>query len=282
MTPERDLKFTLIKYLEYKNEKELSNMIKHSRIVYNKLWEFTGIVSDQRKMCINIKMPLEFKFIVKQSEEKMNILRNLCFEIYEDDDEYAATSVEVSVLADKVTEIEIEEIEKVIIENSVYQSFIKELYDMNIDEVEKRYLYEACECASRGNLLAGATMLGCSAEYLLINMCKAYQSYILKNKGATEADIFERKVINAKNAYTRLDEFQKRIVSEKDLLKKLGFENIALNFNFLDIIRKVRNEAGHPTGNIVSQEELQMTFGNYQHFLKRSHHLIDKLIEDSK
>ena len=70
MTPERDLKFTLIKYLEYKNEKELSNMIKHSRIVYNKLWEFTGIVSDQRKMCINIKMPLEFKFIVKQSEEK--------------------------------------------------------------------------------------------------------------------------------------------------------------------------------------------------------------------
>ena len=49
MTPERDLKFTLIKYLEYKNEKELSNMIKHSRIVYNKLWEFTGIVSDQRK-----------------------------------------------------------------------------------------------------------------------------------------------------------------------------------------------------------------------------------------
>ena len=71
-------------------------------------------------------------------------------------------------------------------------------------------------------------------------------------------------------------------MSEKDLLKKLGFENIALNFNFLDIIRKVRNEAGHPTGNIVSQEELQMTFGNYQHFLKRSHNLIDKLIEDSK
>lgn len=99
-----------------------------------------GIYRDSkrpRKMCINIKMPLEFKFIVKQSEEKMNILRNLCFEIYEDDDEYAATSVEVSVLADKVTEIEIEEIEKVIIENSVYQSFIKELYDMNIDEVEK-------------------------------------------------------------------------------------------------------------------------------------------------
>lgn len=282
MTPERDLKFTLIKYLEYKNEKELSNIIKHSRIVYNKLWEFTGIVSNQRKMCINIKMPLDFKLIVNQNEEKMNILRDICFEIYEDDDEYAATSIEVSVLAEKVTEIEIEEIEKVIIENSVYQNFIKELYDMNIDEVEKRYLYEACECASRGNILAGTTMLGCSAEYLLINMCKAYHLYILKNKGETEADIFERKVVNAKSAYTRLDEFQKRIVSEKDLMKELGFENIALNFNFLDIIRKVRNEAGHPTGNIVSQEELQMTFGNYQHFLKRAHNLINKLIEKSK
>lgn len=32
-----------------------------------------------------------------------------------------------------------------------------------------------------------------------------------------------------------------------------------LNFNFLDIIRKVRNQSGHPTGYKISQEELEMT-----------------------
>ena len=274
MTPEKDLHYTLIQYLDFKGKSELSNIIKHSRIVYEKQWKFTGVISDQRNLCINIKTPLIYKTIL---EKELDLIKNLCFEIYEDDDDYMATSIVVSILASKVTTIEIDEIEKEIVENTVYQSFIKEISQMELDQIEKSYLYEACECAIRNNRLAASTMLGCAAEYLLLNICQSYHEYLKNNSSTGEVESFERKVINAKCAYNRLNEFEKRVQSNVSLFQSLGFENPKLNFNFLDIIRTVRNEAGHPSGNNISAEELQMTFGNYQHFLKLAHKLITEL-----
>ena len=274
MTPERDFHYTLIKYLDIKGKQELSNIIKRSRIVYDKLWPFSGVVSYQRKMNINIKTPIEFKTLL---EKEIDLLRTLSFEIYEDDDEYMATDVVITVLAAKVTTIEIEEIEKEIVEGSVYQSFITEVSSLGLDEIEKSYLYEACECAIRNNRLAASTMLGCAAEYLLSQLCDSYHEYLKNHSSQNEQEAFERKVIKAKSAYIRLDEFEKRVNSHASLFENLGFENPKLNFNFLDVIRKVRNESGHPSGNVISSEELQMTIGNYQHFLKRAHKLIEEL-----
>ena len=271
MTPEKDLHYTLIQYLDVKNRPELSNIMKHSRIVYDKQWKFTGVVSDQRNLHINIKTPLTYKSVL---ENELELIKNLCFEIYEDDDDYMATSVGVSILASKVTTVEINEIEKEIVENSVYQAFINEITQMNLDSIEKSYLYEACECAMRNNRLSASTMLGCAAEYLLLNICDSFKIYLVNHTSENEVDNFERKVIKAKCAYNRLDEFSKRVESNVNLFQSLGFENPKLNFNFLDIIRKVRNEAGHPSGNTITAEELQMTFGNYQHFLKLAHKLI--------
>jgi hypothetical protein len=140
MTPERDFHYTLIKYLDIKGKQELSNIIKRSRIVYDKLWPFSGVVSYQRKMNINIKTPIEFKALL---EKEIDLLRTLSFEIYEDD-EYMATAVVITVLAAKVTTIEIEEIEKERVEGSVYQAFITEISSLGFDdEIEKSYLYEA-------------------------------------------------------------------------------------------------------------------------------------------
>jgi hypothetical protein len=274
MTPERDFHYTLIKYLDIKGKQELSNIIKRSRIVYDKQWGFSGVVSNQRKMNINIKTPIEFKTLL---EKEIDLLKTLSFEIYEDDDEYRATDVVITVLAAKVTTIEIEEIEKEIVEGSVYQSFITEISSLGLDEIEKSYLYEACECAIRNNKLAASTMLGCAAEYLLNQLCDSYHQYLINHVSQNEQETFERKVIKAKSAYIRLDEFEKRVNSNVSLFENLGFENPKLNFNFLDVIRKVRNESGHPSGKVVSAEELQMTIGNYQHFLKRSHKLIEEL-----
>jgi hypothetical protein len=274
MTPERDFHYTLIKYLDIKGKQEISNIIKRSRIVYDKLWAFSGVVSYQRKMNINIKTPIEFKALL---ETEIDLLKTLSFEIYEDDDEYMATDVVITVLAAKVSTIEIEEIEKEIVEGSVYQSFITEISSLGLDKIEKSYLYEACECAIRNNKLAASTMLGCAAEYLLSQLCDSYYEYLKNHSSQNEQEVFERKVIKAKSAYIRLDEFEKRVNSNISLFENLGFENPKLNFNFLDVIRKVRNESGHPSGNVVSSEELQMTIGNYQHFLKRAHKLIEEL-----
>lgn len=200
----------------------------------------------------------------------------LIFEIYEDDDEYYANKVVVSVLASKVTKIEIDEIDREIVSDSIYQNFIKDISNMNLDKIEKSYLYEACECAMRNNILSATTMLGCAAEYLLINLSNAYYGYLKNNFEKAEYESYERKVINARSAYNRLDEFLKRVNSNVAVFQSIGFENPMLNFNFLDIIRKVRNQSGHPTGDKISQEELQMTIGNYQHFIKLAHKAIEE------
>lgn len=273
MTPERDFHYTLIKYLDIKDKQELSNIIKRSRIVYDKLWPFTKVIN-QRKMKINIKTPIEFKNLL---EKEISLLKELSLEIYENDDEYKATDVVITVLAANVTTIEIEEIEKEIVEGTVYQSFITEVFSLTLDVIEKKYLYEACECAIRNNRLAASTMLGCAAEYLLSQLCDSYHEYLKKNKSEKEQENFEKKVIKAKSAYTKLEEFEKHVSGNAPLFKDFGFENTKLSFNFLDIIRQVRNESGHPSGRIVSSEDLQMTIGNYQHFLKRVHVLIEEL-----
>lgn len=274
MTPEKDLQYTLIKNFNMEGEAELANIIKRSKIVYDKGWAFTGVVSNQRKMTINIKTPYEFKKIL---ENQLNKIKEVCFEIYEDDDEYRAEDVRVTTLASKVSSIEIDEIEREIVEESIYNNFIMEISTMNIDAIERKYLFEACECAIRNNRLAASTMVGCAAEHILIKLCEAYYSYLQNNGTKNEYEGFERKVIKAKCAYDRLDEFEKRVEANSGLFVNFGFENPKLNFNFLDIIRKVRNQSGHPTGNEISEGDLKMIFGNYQHFIKLAHDLIDKL-----
>lgn len=109
MTPEKNMHYTLIKCFEIDGETELSNILKHSKIFYEKQWGFTGVVSNQRKMYINIKTPREFKSML---EKKLDALEKLCFEIYEDDDQYSAVGVKISTLAYSIASIEIEEIEK--------------------------------------------------------------------------------------------------------------------------------------------------------------------------
>lgn len=274
MTPEKSLHYTMIKYLDLKGDTRLSNIIKHSKIIYDRRWEFSGIVSNQRKMFINIKTPIEFKEDLENSLEK---LERICFEIYEDDEEYAVVGVYISALACNITNVEIDEIENEIVQDSIYQNFIMEISSMDIDQIEKRYLYEACECGVRNNRLAASTMLGCAAEYLLINLSNAYYKYLKNNGTPNEIENFERKVINAKSAYDRLDEFEKRVESNIRIFQEMGFENPKLNFNFLDIIRKVRNQSGHPTGLEISEGDLKMFFGNYQHFMRLGHKLINLL-----
>lgn len=127
------------------------------------------------------------------------------------------------------------------------------------------------------NMLSASVMLGCSAEILLKSLCEAYYKYLRNNATQGEQSSFEQKVINARVAYSRLDEFLKRAETNLTVFEKLGFENVRLNFNFLDIIRQTRNDSGHPTGNIISEPQFKMMLGNYQAFLDKSINAIQTL-----
>lgn len=265
---EKDMLLTMIAYLETEGLNELAAILQVSNFVYDPKWEFSGIVSYQKKLYGSLRVPVAFK---KKIEEKKEQLSEISSKIYQNDDEYYYCGIGVIGIKPIQTE-EINVSGKSIIfeKDSVYSNAIKFVMDnTELSELQKQYLYEACECGDKNNLLAATVMLGASAEMMLIEMCEAYKKYLENTSSAEAVSAFERKVINAKCANDRLTEFLKRAKSNASVFNKLGFENIELNFAFLDIIRKTRNDSGHPTGNTVDQEQFKMLIANYQAILPK-------------
>ncbi|MGG0464811.1 hypothetical protein [Priestia aryabhattai] len=259
---EEAMKITLVSLLEIEEQTELANLVRMSKIVYSPQWEFSGIVSDQRKLYVEIKVPVNLKNF---AQEKIQVLSKCCREIYENDEDYACYGARIGTRAIVAEKVEYEDKVILLQKDSVYTNFIKYLSGNDrIDALQKNYLYEACATGNQGNLLAASVMLGCAAEILLKKLCEAFYIYYQNNHTEKETENFSSKVIKAKTAYIRLDEFTKRAEVNSDLFKSFGFENLKLNFNFLDIIRQTRNDAGHPTGKKLSEDDFKTMLGNYQ------------------
>lgn len=253
---------TIISLLESENNLELANLVRMSKIVYLPQWEFSGVVSNQKKLLVEVKVPVNMKSYATSNE---SILSRCACDIYEDDDEYACYGVKIGTRAIIAEEIEFDHKKLLLEKDSVYTNFIKYLSEnTTVDNLQKQYLYEACTSGNAKNLLSASVMLGCAAEILLKNLCESFYKYYLNHKTSAEQTAFEQKVIKAKVAYNRLDEFTKRAEANPEVFKQFGFENLRLNFNFLDIIRQTRNDAGHPTGKRLEESEFKTMLGNYQ------------------
>ncbi|WP_108671073.1 hypothetical protein [Peribacillus acanthi] len=259
---EKAMQITLVSLLESENKIELANIIRMSKVVYSPQWDFSGIVSNQRKLYVEIKVPVNLKKIAR---ENVQVLSDYCNEIYENDEVYACCGVIIGTRAIIAEVVEFENKVLLLEKDSVYTNLIKHLSaDTKVDSLQKKYLYEACTTGNEGNILAASVMLGCAAELLLKKLCDSFYLYYKNNHTQKEQDTFEQKVIKAKTAYIRLDEFTKRAEANAELFKSFGFENLKLNFNFLDIIRQTRNDAGHPTGKNLEESEFKTMLGNYQ------------------
>ena len=265
---EENMLASIIAYLETENETELSSILQISKFVYLPQWDFSGILSYQRKLYASLRVPIQCKKIIEDNLEKLS---KIACEIYIDDESYYFLGInEVGMLPIQTETLEFEQKHVVLEKDSTYANFIKFIVgNPQIDELQKRYLFEACECGDKNNLLAATVMLGASAEILLLDLCKAYKCYLDRQGDSTATSAFERKVINARCAHDRLVEFLKRANSNAALFQKIGFEDINLNFSFFDIIRQTRNDSGHPTGNTITGEQFKIILANYQHFLPK-------------
>lgn len=273
---EENMLISMIAYLEDEGNTELSSILQVSKFVYAPQWDFSGIIQYQRKLYASLRVPIRCR---KTIENNLDILSKIACEIYNDDDEYYFLGInEVGMLPIQTEALEFEQKHIVLEKDSTYANFIKFLINnSNVDGLQKKYLFEACECGDKNNLLSATVMLGASAEILLLDLCKAYKNYLDKQGDSTVSDAFERKVVKAKCAHDRLMEFLKRANSNASLFQSLGFEDINLNFSFFDIIRQTRNDSGHPTGNVITNEQFKMMLSNYQHFLPKVIEAIDKL-----
>lgn len=265
---EENMLASMIAYLEDENNTKLSSILQVSRFIYSPQWAFSGVVSNQRKLYASLRVPISCR---KTIEEDLDYLSQIACKIYIDDDEYYFLGInDVGMLPIQTETLEFENKHIVLEKDSTFANFIKFIIDNpNIDELQKKYLFEACECGDKNNLLSATVMLGASAEILLLDLCKAYKAYLDHQGDATASDAFKKRVVNARCAHDRLFEFLKRANSKAELFQSLGFEDINLNFSFFDIIRQTRNDSGHPTGNTITVEQFKMILLNYQHFLPK-------------
>ena len=276
---ENQMLATMIAILKEDGKTDLANILSVSKFNFDPQWDFSGVISYQRKLYSNLKVPLAFRSAIK---EKLSELSKIACSIYEDDDTYYYLGInEVGVLAINLEEIAFEERKVIVEQNSVFTSFMKYLVGSDdVPEVQKKYLFEACENGYADNMLSATVMLGCSAELLLIELSLAFFEFLKTNGTQAEQEQFEQKVIKAKVASTRLTELMKRFVARPQVFAKYGFENVSLNFNFLDIIRQTRNDSGHPTGNIIPKEQFEMMLANYQAFLPKALRAVRELPEE--
>lgn len=269
---EQAILYTLKSYLDSKGEKEMLQWVNNSSLTIEYTSQFTYSKWNQYSAYIDLKVPVIYKEKVEQHKKE---LFKYLDDIFVDTDEYALMGVNVGILIEE-NQIEIEENGEVTTSsNYVYDNLITKIHKKNIDPVESSYIYEACMCGKYGYKLAAATMLGCAAEQLLLQLCKAYLAFLCNGNGTEKEQLnFEKEVLNAKKAHARLDGFKKVVANKEKLFEELGLENSNLHFTFLDLIRQVRNESGHPTGVEISSEDLKTVFGNYQLLIERVHPLI--------
>ncbi|MEK3886545.1 hypothetical protein [Bacillus sp. FSL K6-3431] len=271
-------KKNFIEYLEYKDLNEVASIMKSCDFILTDTGQFTYSIWNQTSLELDIRIPLP---LMKKVEEFWDEVVKLSKEFYPDDKDHDLLNVikGVKIMDFTGDETEEEDLSDVSMPGGrVYQNLVAKVHKQHIDSIEKNYILEACYCGQRGYRLAAATMIGCAAERLLIQLCDAYLSY-LENGNGSEREItkFKVEVVEAKKAHARLDGFLGKTKNSEDVFKQIGLENSNLHFSFLDIMRQVRNESGHPTGIKISEEDLSTIFGNYQLLIDRVHPVITKL-----
>lgn len=268
---------TVEEELESSQRDELLSILKQSEFCYSPTGEF-GQQSWHYKEYIDIKAPMTFVKVLRTKYTSYLYTIVKMFYKPEGDYEYWGINIlpqmkkmqqRVPTVINAPTVIESKDV--------VYDNLKLQVVKNNYDSIQGKYLLEACECGIKGCKLATATMVGCAAERLLILLCVAYLTYLNNNPEMGGAEKFEREVLGAKKAHTRLDGFTAVTRNQRKFFESLGFENHELNLSFLDIIRQVRNDAGHPTGIEIEADRLQTIISNYSLLYDQIGDLIKKL-----
>lgn len=124
----------------------------------------------------------------------------------------------------------------------------------NIDSIIITYYQECLNTYRIGSFLASTVMLGCATEKTILLLYESYIEFLIskENKSYQKLKQSQNKSISKK-----FDLLQKSIKTNHDLIPKKLLENFDVVINAVStIIRKNRNQAGHPTGKDIKKEEL--------------------------
>lgn len=137
----------------------------------------------------------------------------------------------------------------------------------DLDERVLTYTSESLRSYGSGCFLASAVMLGVASERAFQILGESFADWLPDPESARFRSAFE----NARQNYVaKFSEFRKRIEPYKpELPAELG-DGMALTLDsVLDLLRVTRNEAGHPTGRLVSSADAYIHLQMFARYLER-------------
>ena len=137
-------------------------------------------------------------------------------------------------------------------------------------DTTQQYLREALKSYEQECFLASSVMLGGAAEDTSLDVAASFVSWQGK-----PADNLKAILENPKQFYVyKLQQFEKRLTAAKGSIPPDLSENIELNITtILQLIRLTRNDAGHPTGRRVDQEDCYQNLVVYANAHRKLHRL---------
>lgn len=141
----------------------------------------------------------------------------------------------------------------------------------DLDSIIEEYLREALVCFGRNCLKAATVMVGCAAERLFLLIADAFKEYF---SDSTKRSKFEQS-IQGRPIKRVLDEFQDRIERiQRELKQNTGRDDWdAVVTGIFNLIRRHRNEAGHPTGISIEKETVLSLILLFREYCKSGYEL---------
>jgi hypothetical protein len=275
--PKRFL-LTLIELLRNQSQDNMADLLVACDLEFEQTRDFTK-KQGQRKEFIIIRHPIRITQDLKPYDK---FLYTLATQIYDETDAYDLYGVKFKVKPIPSLDSDQDEPKDIqhYAKSQVYENLLDKVHRLaSINPIEKMYLIEGCECAKRDLRLAAAIMLGCAAEHALIRFTEAFFTYLENHQAsAVELSNFKTKVLGASKISNRLTEFLKYIPAHKKGIISLGLENPERKIDlYFDPIRLIRNDSGHPTGKVISQDDLNTEFGHYQLIMNYVYPVIEGL-----
>ena len=138
-----------------------------------------------------------------------------------------------------------------------------------IDDVTLRHAAEGMRAFSANCMLAAAVMIGVATEHVFLLVVESAEKS--KTHGAAFAPVSkERAILQKVNKFKRI--LEPHLAAFPAGLK----EGLDTRFaGVLETIRKIRNESGHPTGEVVGRETVYMLLQLFVPYCKKMHELIE-------
>lgn len=143
----------------------------------------------------------------------------------------------------------------------------------DIDENILIYLTEAQNCLRLNYLLAAAVMLGCAAEKAMLLLIDGFGQAISEPKRKSE---YKNKTSEKRFIKVKFDEFMKKFKPITPGLPDELRDEIDIKLDqIFNMIRRTRNDAGHPSGKKIYRDTIVTNMILFPIYCKRLYLLID-------